>query len=235
MDNLPHGSVLKSVFLEMKDLSEISTSNNWCSNVMQLARSYDLDISNLDFSDSTKLYIKNEIKRKFISDWLLKINDTVNNPGLRLYKMFKFEFKCEPYLQNVKQFKHRKMFTKLRTSSHLLEIEHGRHLGRLVQNRLCAVCGVVEDESHFIMVCPLYIDLRNEFLTKIDSMFPMLNQFSSYDKFIFLMGFADSSVHCLFSKFIYDAFNVRSGLGLTLPPVGDSCRSPCGGGSPSQA
>ena len=126
------------------------------------------------------------------------------------------------------------MFSKLRTNSHILEIEHGRHLGKLVENRLCAVCDVVEDEFHFIMVCPLYIDLRNEFLSKIDSMFPMLNQFSSHDKFIFLMGFVDSSVHCLFSKYIYDAFNVRSGLGLALPPVDDLCRSSCGGGSPSQ-
>ena len=236
MNNLPHGSVLKSVFLEMKDLCESATTNNWCSNVLKLASSYNLDISNLEFSEPTKQYreyIKDEIKQKFISDWLSKINDSVNNPGLRLYKLFKFDFRCEPYLQNVKQFKHRKMFTKLRTNSHLLEIEHGKHLGKLAHDRLCSVCHVVEDEFHFIMVCPLYNELRHNFLAEITSMFPLLNQYSLYDKFLFLMGFDDYNIHCIFSKFIHDAFKVRSDLGSTLPPAGDLCQSSDDGGSPS--
>ena len=233
LNNLPHGSVLKSVFLEMKDLCESATTNNWCSNVLKLASSYNLDISNLEFSETTKQYIRDEIKQKFISDWLSKINDSVNNPGLRLYKLFKFDFRCEPYLQNVKQFKHRKMFTKLRTNSHLLEIEHGKHLGKLAHDRLCSVCHAVEDEFHFIMVCPLYNELRHNFLAEITSMFPLLNQYSLYDKFLFLMGFDDYNIHCIFSKFIHDAFIVRSGLGSTLPPADDTCQSSDGGGSPS--
>ena len=47
LNNLPPGSVLKSVFNEMQDLRDLSTSNNWCSNVSKLAKIYEIDIENL--------------------------------------------------------------------------------------------------------------------------------------------------------------------------------------------
>ena len=235
LNNLPLGSVLKSVFVEMQGLQDISSCNNWCSNVFKLAENYGIDINNLEFTEKTKLQVKNVIKQKFISDWLYKINDSISNPGLRLYRMFKFDFKCESYLQNVKEFKFRKMFTKLRTNSHLLEIEHGRHIGKLEHQRLCTTCNVIESEYHFIMICPIYQELRTIFLQKIYDMFPYITDYCDYDKFLFMMGFDDSGLQCIFSKFIYNAFNVRSGLSLVLPPADDMCQSSGGGGNPSQA
>ena len=95
------------------------------------------------------------------------------------------------------------------------------------------MCNIVEDEFHFVMICPLYSDLRNNLLTEVNNMFPLLNQYSLYDKFLFLMGFDDYNIHCIFSKFIHDAFKVRSDLGSTLPPADDLCQSSDDGGSPS--
>lgn len=235
LNNLPSGSVLKSVFNEMQNLRDLSTCNNWCSNVSKLAKIYEIDIESLEFSDKTKLQVKSIIRQKFISDWLHRINDSVNNPGLRLYKMFKFDFKCEPYLENVKQFKYRKMLTKLRTSSHLLEIEHGRHIGKAESQRLCKTCNSIESEYHFIMICPIYHELRAKFLRDVFHICPYIVDYSDYDKFLFFMGFDDSRLQRLFSKYIYDAFDVRSGLGATRPSVDDSCRLSGGGGGPSQA
>ena len=153
-----------------------------------------------------------------------------NRPGLRLYRLFKHEFRCETYLQNIKNTNFRKMFTRLRTSSHFLEIERGRYVDKNECDRLCAVCGVVENEFHFIMVCPVYNDLRYEFLHKINNMFPFLQQYSLYEQFLFFMGFDDCNLHCLFSIFIGNAFDVRSGVGSTLPLVGDTCQSSSSGG-----
>ena len=132
-----------------------------------------------------------------------------------------------------KVFVLRKVFTRLRTSSHFLEIERGRYVNKNECDRLCSLCKTVENEFHFVMVCPLYEDLRYDFLSEIYYMFPFLQQYSLYEQFLFFMGFDDCNLHCIFSKFISNAFNVRSGVGLTLPSVGDLCRSPGdGGGQP---
>ena len=126
------------------------------------------------------------------------------------------------------------MFTKLRTSSHLLEIEHGRHIGKAENQRLCKTCNIIESEYHFVMICPIYHELRVEFLENVYKSFPYIVDYCDYDKFLFFMGFEDSCLHRLFSKYIFDAFNIRSGLGSTPPPADDTCQLSDGGEGPSQ-
>ena len=225
LNNLTQNSVLKSAFLDVQHHHYLGTNNNWCSNVKSLALEYNIHIDNLPYDCETKKYVKSVVKEKFISDWRDKM---YNMPGLRLYKLFKHDFRCEPYLQNVKNTNFRKMFTRLRTSSHLLEIERGRHVNKPVCERLCSNCNVIEDEFHFVMICPLYEDLRNEFLLKIKNNFPFICQYSLYEQFLFCMGFNDHVLHCLVAKFIHQAFNVRSGVGSSLPPAGDMCQSLAG-------
>ena len=232
LNNLPHGSVLKSVFLDVQQQNSLGTNNNWCSNVNSLALEYGLHIDNLPFNEKTKKHIKYTVKAKFVSDWRIKL---YNRPGLRLYKFFKHDFKCEPYLQNIKNTNVRKMFTRLRTSSHFLEIERGRYVSRKECDRLCTVCNLVENEFHFVMVCPLYDEFRSEFLHEVNHIFPFLNQYSLYEQFIFFMGFDDCNLHCLFSKFISHAFDVRSGVMTTMSPAGGLCQPLDGGGSPRRA
>ena len=43
-------------------------------------------------------------------------------------------------------------------------IEKGRHHGMLNEDRVCKQCdiGCVEDEFHFLLVCPKYKDLREQ-------------------------------------------------------------------------
>ena len=131
----------------------MSVNNNWCTHVNSLALQYGLNINNLPFNNETKIYVKSTIKEKFVTDWHVKLN---NRPGLRLYKLFKHDFGYEPYLQNIKNTNFRKMFTRLRTSSHFLEIERGRYVNKNVSDRLCTMCDSVEDEFHLVMICPLY-------------------------------------------------------------------------------
>ena len=214
----------------MQHRNSLSTNNNWCANVNSLALEYGLNIDNLPYNCETKKFVKSAVKEKFVSDWYDNMHC---KPGLRLYKLFKHDFKCEPYLQNVKNTNIRKMFTRLRTSSHSLEIERGRYVNKLECDRVCSLCNVVENEYHFVMICPIYRELRSEFLCKIKSMFPFISQYSLYEQFLFFMGFDDYNLHCEFSKFIFNAFNIRSGTGLAPPPPGDMCRSLDGdGGGP---
>ena len=53
------------------------------------------------------------------------------------------------------------IISKLRTSSHDLKIETGRHRKIPTTERKC-ICGEIEDEEHFILKCRLYDDIRME-------------------------------------------------------------------------
>ena len=74
-----------------------------------------------------------------------------------LYIHIKSEFRRENYLNTVTFRKYRNYFTKLRTSSHNLRIETGRH-GRVRvprNERVCIHCNLqtIDDEYHFIIEC----------------------------------------------------------------------------------
>ena len=59
--------------------------------------------------------------------------------------------------------------TKLRTSSHRLEIEVGRWArpNRIpIDERKCITSNKLEDELHFLLECSLYNDLRNQYIKK---------------------------------------------------------------------
>jgi hypothetical protein len=60
----------------------------------------------------------------------------------------------------------RKAISKIRLSSHKLQIECGRYTKTVRSERSCPVCqsGIVEDEYHYLLVCPLYSELRLKFI-----------------------------------------------------------------------
>ena len=57
--------------------------------------------------------------------------------------------------------------TKFRLSNHKLMIEKGRHLNLEISERKCHFCHSVEDETHFLIVCPNYTTLRNDLLNTV--------------------------------------------------------------------
>ena len=65
----------------------------------------------------------------------------------------------------VLNFRYRQALSKLRCSSHSLEIETGRHNNTPRTSRICEKCSmnVLENEYH---VCPFYRELRNNILTQ---------------------------------------------------------------------
>lgn len=68
--------------------------------------------------------------------------------------------------------KHRIDFTRLRISDHNLEIEKGRYRKPYVkpQDRICLMCKrEMEDEIHFLLRCPRYESIRQNFYQNIKS------------------------------------------------------------------
>jgi hypothetical protein len=90
-------------------------------------------------------------------------------PKLRTYCKIKKDLRFEPYLQ----IHHRggiPELAKIRGGSNRLRIEQGRYEKEQASQRVCRLCanGSVEDESHFMLQCPVYDDLRNTMWTKFE-------------------------------------------------------------------
>ena len=123
---------------------------------------------------------KQAIKHNFTSVWLENLQNTQLNPLLRAYRTFKHEFAMEPYLYHVKKPKYRIAIAKFRCSSHIFEIERGRHTNPKtpVADRKCLHCNVIEDEKHFLLNCHINASERENFfhkVSRIDDRFLSLN------------------------------------------------------------
>ena len=167
----------------MKNWNRIAIENN-CNPLIQL--SYEnISGNNFEWYKNIKLLLNN-LGLSYI------LNGSVSNPEvvvhkrvtdvffqnafteissdsskLRTYCLFKKEVRREPYLSNIKNVKDRISMTKFRLSNHKLMIEKGRHLNLEISERKCHFCHSVEDETHFLIVCPNYTTLRNDLLNTV--------------------------------------------------------------------
>ncbi len=91
-------------------------------------------------------------------------SDIQSSSKLKLYSSLKTDTGLENYLLHISNVKHRQSLTRLRLSSHSLNVETGRHRKLVREDRICTLCrNGVEDETHFLITCPFYKDVRNKF------------------------------------------------------------------------
>ena len=200
--------------------------NSWVTRVKELSKVYNLDIFALKFNCKTKSDIRRIVTENFINAWREKLHRSDIYPILRTYSIFKFEFKIEPYLIHVSNYKYRNAMIKFRTSSHKLEIEKGRHTNPKtpIENRLCKFCGVIEDEMHFLLYCKLYETDRKVFLDSVSDRYPFFEGLSDHDKLTFLISFDESELLTHTAKFIHHSFEKRCFVnGQTLSNPSTHC------------
>ena len=109
--------------------------------------------------------MRNEIRRKAELNrtryqTYLKINPLLDHPDV--YRSL---------------FGHKKvsMIAKLRTTTHNLQIDMGRRTSTPTELRKCH-CGSVEDEEHFLLRCPSYINIRQQYrITQETTLSTILN------------------------------------------------------------
>ena len=117
----------------------------------------------------------------------------------------------ESYLLNVNIWKYRSGIAKLRCSAHTLRIEKGRHVNELVADRVCKLCTkndnfILEDEYHFILCCPAFVDLRTTYLPELAVAQP------SYNAFIELFKDDDATNQRNMAQYIFHASKLRGEL-----------------------
>ena len=93
-------------------------------------------------------------------------------------------------------------------SAHSLEIETGRYNATPLDQRICKFCTSphVENEYHFLLVCPVYTYLRRKFLPRF------CWSFVNVHKFKYLM--CNKTERCILNiaKYVFYAFKLRNEL-----------------------
>ena len=149
------------------------------------------------------LQIKQRILDTTDQNLITSINSSTK---LQSYCIFKQDTEHEPYLNFIRLNKYKFALSRFRLSSHSLAIESGRYNNTPREERLCIHCNMntIENEYHFLLVCPFYADLRRKYLSPYYCRWPTLNKFKSL-----MQNKTDTTVNKL-SKFIYYANERRT-------------------------
>ena len=127
------------------------------------------------------------------------------NRKLESYVCYKIDYNVETYITCVDIDKFRRALANFRSSSHSLMIEKGRHYGLDRDVRFCPYCEcILEDEFHFLLVCPLYNELRSMYIPYMYYNYPTVEKFHS------LMSSNNSTVIRNLASYICYAFGERN-------------------------
>ena len=107
----------------------------------------------------------------FENDWHIDIQ---NKTSLTLFMSLKSEIEISNYLIKIYYSSYRNCLAKIRLSSHQLNIEVGRHRNIDRLNKICTLCNMneIEDEYHFILICPFYKNLRENYIKRYFFIWP---------------------------------------------------------------
>ena len=141
------------------------------------------------------------ILQEYKVNWFTSINSKSGPSGrgnnkLRTYCQFKSVYEVEQYCKMVLPLRHRAAFAKFRCGVAPLRIESGRFENIPLEERKCLFCNVIESESHALLDCILYTDLRSELFAKAQAVNEEFIFLSAEHKLIFLFSNHNMIRHC---------------------------------------
>ena len=155
--------------------------------------------------DNIKLFVCQFVQRlkdQYMQQWLEVCGTTSK---LESYCMYKTSFSYEIYLDVLDVKKFRWSFSAFRSSSHNLMIEQGRHLGIQRDRRYCFHCrDAIESEYHFLLVCPLYDQIRETYIPRKFYEVPSINKFN-----ILMASRNEALIRCV-ATYIYYGMKLRT-------------------------
>ena len=160
---------------------------------MSLNPNFDLDLSGPLHKFSFTQEVERTSMDLFITEWLTTLNSTTGTSGkgrnkLRTYRTFKHEFKTEEYCKLILPPSHRSALCKFRCGVAPIRIETGRFENLKLNERKCPFCSAVEDESHVLLECNVYNDLRTNLFSKAVEIKPNFSFLSKPDQLSLLLS-----------------------------------------------
>ena len=111
-----------------------------------------------------------------------------------MYRLFKDMISLEKYLLILNEDK-RSLLTKFRVSAHNLEIGKARYIGVKTEDIICKLCNTgVEDETHFLLQCPVLENKRTQIINNIKIVNTNFNNLPNNSKLIWLMSSEDNFI-----------------------------------------
>ena len=149
-----------------------------------------------------------QCKETYLEHWE---EETKSQSRLECYLALERDYKLAEYLSTVRDRKQRQILTKYRLSDHQLAIETGRHKKswQPKENRICGHCstGEVETEMHFLLQCETFIDIRNSYCNKFNSVIADFKDLSDLSKVKILLGEGDRAY--LAAQYVSTCHNLR--------------------------
>lgn len=147
--------------------------------------------------------VKQILHDQFVQNWTARLHDSSRAVFYSNIASSKFQ----PYLDYFNMNKFCQALTRLRISSHRLQIEAGtwvRPISTPLNDRKCVICNTLEDEYHFVLECIQYSKLRKKYINK------KYWQRPNMIKFIELMTTVNKNEIRKLGIFIFNAFSNRN-------------------------
>ena len=154
-----------------------------------------------------KINVADELSRINNIHWH---NEIQNKPKLRTYVLFKNNVNIESYVKKHMQKRTRSCFAQFRLGILPLHIETGRYDNTPLLARTCKLCESeqIEDEYHFLMVCPVYTELRLQLFQKSSILISNFETSSDTDNFVSLVKSSQKYV----AQFVDAAYQRRRNI-----------------------
>ena len=201
---------IKNVYsMMLNDLEVRQNKQNWASSVRTLLQTLGFnDVWYFQGVGNVNMFLsifKQRVSDTFLQNW----NEGIaNSSRARSYSLFS-NFSYKIYLDHLSLEKFRHAISRIRMSSHRLEIERGRwHRPQSIpiDDRKCRVCGSLEDEFHFILQCSLYTDLRKKYIK------PYFWKRPNVPKFVELMTSENRIIIRNLAYYVFESLQIRYAL-----------------------
>ena len=182
------------------------TENPGTPNFMSFLEKFNL---NIDILQNSKTDIKKLCSGTYDRFWGGIISES---PTAMSFNKYKTSINLESHLLQNMNLKHKIAISRFRLSSHSLMIEKGRHMRPKIERneRFCHFCNnVVENEEHFLLMCPLYIPQRKTLEKVCRDNCNRYDALNSEQKFIFIMSNENNDVLKTLGKYTFDSMGLR--------------------------
>ena len=218
--SLPRSCYLSIAYNSLASLDFIGETN-WCSHIRSLLfRTNHHNVwENHRVENANRLIkqVKSCLLNTYKVDWSIKAQNSIK---LRTYIKFKFEHSLEEYLFYIPDTRWMKALSRLRMSSHMVEIERGRHVKPQklpLEQRICQRCtsNSVDDEIHFLITCSYFATQRTSLLAESKLLNSEFDSLSNDDKFIYIMSSTHRPLVICLAKYTYSCFQTLSVSGTS--------------------
>ena len=200
-----------------KTYSLTEQSNLWVKKVKKITSVLGYSFINSDPVNMIPLYQKSI--QQWIHDIALQEQDSsiLNSSKLDFYKnIYKIQTHAQ-YVDSISYRSDRSVLAKIRISAHKLTVKKGRYTGIPRHDRICKVCntGSIENEQHFLLECPAYKLLREDFILKLEKVAINGRTRLCFNNRKYLYGLLNSNNNIIVKfmiKFIRSLLNMRETL-----------------------